>query len=393
MTAQKEYFIYLLSCFLSGDAPKGRETDFEELYHLADIHDVSAIVAQELKLVESEWKPTGLIASHFTQTIGLTVREYQKKEQVYSAVKKILTAAEIPHLFVKGAIIKEYYPIPEMRTSGDIDVIVKPESFDTVLNIVHANSNLMTLVEHTTNVIVVKMNGIEVEIHSSADVGSGYFENVFSLCSVSNGFTYELDDTDHLLYIICHLAKHLAYRGAGIRMLMDIDVMIRHIPNFNLEAFLLLCDKANIRKTAEALISLSVYWFHTPVQQTVDFTADSKLLESFENVILDGGSFGYEMNAIPLRYIAADNTQLTLFNKIKVLLKMAFPSREYLKKCYPYYNNHASLYPVARINRVADGLFKKRKQAEGAFRQMKTDGGTASYQLALMKELEINFEK
>ena len=391
MNAQKEYFIALLSCFMSGTRPQGREADFEELYRLADIHDVGAIIATELKEVAPAFQPQGKLASHFTQAIGLTLREFQHRETAQRIVKALLDGEHIDHLFVKGAVIKSDYPVPELRTSGDIDVIVRKTDFEKVVSLAEHTAVPLTVKEQTSEVVTWKLNGIDVEIHSTADVSSDYFNDIMALAIRQDGYTYRLSDTDHLLYIICHLAKHLAYRGAGIRMLMDVDVLVRKLQPFDQSGFLILCENAGCKKTAEALLSLAAFWFGTPVTATVDYPSNPLLLQSFERVMLDGGSFGYEQNAIPVRYLDHDGS--TEESRLKILLKMAFPSREYLKLCYPYYQKYAFLYPVARLNRLADGLFKKRKAAADVLQQVKTDGGNASVQLALIRELEINYKK
>ncbi len=390
MNAQKEYFIYLLSCFLSGETPQGREVDFEDLFRLAEIHNVGAIIANELQQVEKAFQPTGKLASEFTQTIGLTLREYTHRESGYRFIKRILDDALIPHLFVKGIVLQHRYPIPEMRTSGDIDIIICREDFDKAAALMEQNA-AFTVVEKNSEVIAVRAFGVELEVHNDADVGGRYFDDIFAIAEKSNGYTYRLNDYDHLLYIICHLAKHLSYRGAGIRMLMDIDVMVRSIPEFDLTHLLTLCDTAHIRKTAEALLSLSAFWLHTPIEMLVDFRDETHLLDNFERVMLDGGSFGYEQNAIPVVYL--EGATGSVLSRIRVLLKMAFPSRDYLKICYPYYKKYAWLYPVARIHRLWDGLFRKRKAAAGAIQQVTSQSGTESAQLALMKELEIQYKR
>ena len=45
-----EYFIYLLSCHLNSDKPRGeKRLDWQQIYNLADKHNVTAIIAHEIK--------------------------------------------------------------------------------------------------------------------------------------------------------------------------------------------------------------------------------------------------------------------------------------------------------------------------------------------------------
>lgn len=380
MTAEKEYFIYLLSCFLNGEAPLGQAVDWKTVYELADIHDVAGIIAQEIKLLPAGYRPENEIKSHFNQHLGFTVQSYTKKELAKDRIKAFFDKNKIKHIFVKGEVIKKYYPIPELRTSGDIDVIIQPGDFDKTLEIIK-KSNIAVL-NVISDTITISVFGVEIEIHKYADVKSDYFDCVFDLCSLQDGFTYAMDNYTHLLYVTCHLCKHLSYRGAGIRMLMDMDVLVRAIDNFNQYNFIKICCDAGIGKSAEVLLTLCSLWFKTPVKSFFDIADDLSLTQAFERVMLDGGSFGYEVNSIPLR--SADSS------RIKTLLKLAFPSRDFLKVAYPYYEKHAFLLPVARANRIADGFFRKRKQAKASAKQIMSGSDISDVQRALLKELEIN---
>lgn len=380
MTAEKEYFIYLLSCFLNKEKPDGQAVDWQVIYELADIHDVSGIIAQEIKLLPDEYRPQNKLKSYFNQQLGYTIQGCNKKELARNKIKAFLDKNKIKHIFVKGEVIRQYYPVPELRTSGDIDIIIQPDDFAGTLELLNKSDAVIYKV--ITDTITTAACGVEIEIHKYADVKSDYFNSIFSLCYIQDGYTYALDACNHLLYVTCHLCKHLSYRGAGIRMLMDMDVLIRSIENFNQEDFIKMCSNAGIGKSAQILLSLCNLWFKTPVQPYFNLADDMALTESFERIMIDGGSFGYEVNSIPLG--SADKS------RIKTLLKLAFPSKDFLRNAYPYYEKHSILLPVARANRIADGFFRKRKQAKASAKQLMSDSGISDIQRELLKELEIN---
>lgn len=376
---EKRYFIYLVSCFLNQSVPKGELVDWKVIYHLSDINDITAIVYQQIISLDDEFKPKGELLSHFKQNLGFTIQSYNKKMAAQQSVKFLLDSSKIDHVFVKGAAIRKYYPVEELRTSGDIDVIVKKNDFDTIYNLLKEKN--IKILRHESETISAVVSSCEVEIHKTADVKSSYFDNIFLLCKMQSGCTYELPEYEHLLYVMCHLIKHLSYRGAGIRMLMDIDVLVRGIKDFDCEKFISMCRLADIEKSAKTILSLCNFWFHTPLEAFVDFKQETKLLEIFETVLLEGGSFGYEMNAVPLAQTGS--------NSISTLFKLAFPSRELLKKAYPYYDKNHALLPVARLNRLYDGLTKKRRRAKESAAQAFTNNKSSGLQKALLSELGI----
>ena len=378
MTAEKRYFIALLRSYVNQTAPVGEAVDSDELFRLADIHDVGGIIATQLKSVESQFQPTGELKSKFSQVLGYTVKNNAIREYAFEFIRGFLNENEIEHIFVKGIIIKEYYPNPELRTSGDIDVIVNCD-LDRIESL--ARDNALNVTNVTDDTVTLKKNGLEIEIHNCADVISSYFDNIFSIAE-KDGFEYSLGFNDHLFYLLCHLLKHVIYRGAGIRMLLDIDLMIR-CGEYDYEKFIALCRANGLEKSARVILSLCKLWFDTPVESTVDLNEDVELLKKLEAVFIDGGSFGYSNNTIPLKYYRNNS------NKFRILLNLAFPSKEYLKKCYAYYEKNPVLYPAARLNRLFDGVFKRRSLANKAVKQI-MNGENTDIQLELINELEIN---
>lgn len=391
MDINKEYFIYLLSCFLNGENPNGKFIEWKTIYRLSEIHGVSAVIAREINQLESRFKPEDVLLSYFRQQLGYTIQNSEIKDNAFYTLKAILNENKIDHIFVKGIIIKNYYPVKELRTSGDIDFIVRDSQFDNALKAFKKNA--IKIHNSTYETVIFEINSNLIEMHRYSDVNSDYFDDIFNLCTDHDKSTYFLDDYNHLLYIICHMVKHLKYRGAGIRMLMDIDVLIRKIPAFEQDKFYEMCKAAGILKSAQVLMSLSNYFFKTPIVPVVDFNMEIKLLSDLEKVLIDGGRFGYSKNSVSLQYIRESvnkNGEITLFSKFKILYKMAFPSKEYLKNCYPYYKKHSFLYPVARINRLIDGILKKRKHVNKTYKQVFSENNFSNIQLELLSELGID---
>ncbi len=390
MDNNKEYFIYLLSCFLNGEKPVGKIVDWQAIYRISDIHGVSAVIAREINQLETRYKPDDKLSSYFRQMLGYTIQNSEIKDNAFNKLKAILNENKIDHVFVKGIIIKNFYPVKELRTSGDIDFIVRENQFDNAVDLLKKNG--IKTHNSTFETVSYEINTNLIEMHRYSDVGSNYFDDVFTLCVEHDKSTYFLDDYNHLLYVVCHMVKHLKYRGAGIRMLMDIDVLVRNIPDFNQKKFYEMCKAAGILKSAQALLSLSNYFFKTPIVPSVDFKTELKLLSDFETVLLDGGRFGYSSNSVASKYVkesVSKNGNITSLSKFKILFKMAFPSREYLKNCYPYYKKCRFLYPAAVINRLLDGAFKKRKHVKNTAKQIFSDNNASNIQLELLSELEI----
>lgn len=375
MTHEKEYFIHLLFSFVNGTTPNPEYVDFEKVLEIARIHDLQGIIAQQIKQLPAEYQAESHLSCTVTQYVGRAVQRSAQKDNAKNTVEAFLCSNNIDHLYVKGTVIKQYYPVPELRTSGDIDIIVRCGEFDNIVEIFKDSE--FTLKNFVSDTLTIECMNTVFEIHKYSDVNSSYFDDIFALCS-SDGCLYSLDEYNHLAYVICHLCKHLAYRGAGIRMLLDIDLMIRGIRDFELTKLLDICEKAGVRCSAEAVIKLCSIWFNTPCDLKIDITP---IIPAFESVMLDGGVFGYEMNSIPVSNLSK--------NRFVILFKLAFPDRKLLKNAYPYYNKNRFLLPLARLNRLYDAVTKKRAAVLSTAKQLKNGTGNMEIQKRLIDELKI----
>lgn len=290
--SEKEYFIYLLSCHLNGTAPKGEKNiNWNLIYEFAKQHSVVSMIAQVIKELPKQFWPDAELLSEFNKELAFTVQKYEFKMKTLFTFISALTNAKISHLLIKGAILRNIYPTPELRVSSDTDVVVKPSEFFDAIDALKDKGFIVDLVENSVATIKCGSEIFELntELENINIQSKIYFSTPFDDISECSGYTYKLKPIYHLLYVITHIAHHLSIGGVGIKMIMDIDAIIRNYPEINIREFLELCDNIKIRKTAEALIALSKKWFKTPV--AIGFTFEDKenerFFENFSNIIVE----------------------------------------------------------------------------------------------------------
>ena len=293
----REYFIYLLGCHLNGVTPRGeRRSDWQQIYNLANKNHVAAMVAYEADRLPEDCRPKGETLSLFRRSLGATKDSFDSRLCSMAILMSTLTTAQVPHLIIKGTALRNYYPVPALRTGSDIDVIVRP--LDYIKAVEALKERGLEEISVKSNEAQLEMAGDIFEIRTELEhiniQSKIYFSTPFDDISDSMGYTYKLKSVYHLLYIITHIAHHLKTGGAGIRMIMDIDVLIRSNPRIDINEIMILCENIKIGKTAQALIALSKKWFNTPV--ALNFTFEDRdtqqLLKSLTAAILSGKVFG-----------------------------------------------------------------------------------------------------
>lgn len=289
-----DYFIYLLNCHLNDNAPDGdRNIDWKAIYELANKNSVISMISQEIKKLPDDFLPDDNVILTFNETYAYTMRKFSFKMKSLSSFITALTNAKIPHLIIKGAVLRNIYPVPQLREGKDTDVIVRPSDFFDAIDALKNTGFIVDLAGHDSATVKVGSETFELSTQlENINIQSKiYFSTPFDDISECSGYTYKLKPMFHLLYIISHIAHHIKDGGCGIRMIMDIDVIIRNYPEINIKEFLELCDNIKIRKTSEMLVALSKKWFKTPV--ALDFTFEDKeneqLFRNVSKLILENG--------------------------------------------------------------------------------------------------------
>ncbi|MBQ7265980.1 MAG: nucleotidyltransferase family protein [Firmicutes bacterium] len=68
--------------------------------------------------------PDGVDVPHLENIFNATVMYSVKQEYITNEVVSILEVNKIKHILFKGVVVKNLYPTPELRTMGDIDIII-----------------------------------------------------------------------------------------------------------------------------------------------------------------------------------------------------------------------------------------------------------------------------
>ena len=292
----KEYFIYLLYCHINGIDPRGeRRSDWQQIYNLAEKNHVTAIIAYEIDMLPEDLRPKGELLELFRENLNRKKEDFDSRLCSLAIFMSTMTASRIPHLIIKGTALRNNYPVPALRTGSDIDVIVHPLDYAKTIDVLKQRGLTELSVKRNEAQMQIAEDIFEIrtELENINIQSKIYFSTPFDDISEAMGYTYKLKTVYHLLYLVTHTAHHLKEGGAGVRMIMDIDILIRTHPNININEFLSLCDNIKIGQTAQALIALSRKWFNTPIAFNFTFEDGDtqQLLNSLTSAILSGEAF------------------------------------------------------------------------------------------------------
>ncbi|MBR7123049.1 MAG: nucleotidyltransferase family protein [Oscillospiraceae bacterium] len=311
-----------------------------ELYRLADAHDLAHVVGSALSKLGKRWN--NQVSTDFQKKSMMAVFRHEGLQYEQNRIYETLEKARIPFIPLKGAIIRNFYPQPWMRTSCDIDILVQEADLDRAILALQTDLGYKWDEKrqyHDVNMFAP--SGVHLELHFSIKEDEEQLDAVldrvwdYAAPSSPDSFQYKLTDAYFLFHIITHAAYHFINGGCGVRPLIDLWLLEKNLTPDEKELTGLL-QEVKLATFYESLKNLYNVWLegqpHTPVTMQM------------QAYILHGGVYGKNSNRVALRLQRKGGPLGYALYKI-------FLPLEKLKSHYPILKKHPWLMPVMQVRR------------------------------------------
>lgn len=290
MDSTAKHLTELIRYEICGDVPEIGNFSDEELkniFLLSKKHDLAHMAGDallKLNCCNSETK------KKFQKEIITAVYRFEKLEITLADIRNGL---DVPFIPLKGAVLRQLYPEKWLRTSCDVDILVKKQDHEKAVEFLREKLNCEQTYRTSHDVSLSTPNGTHIEIHHTLIepdiVSDSVLENVWEYAKQKNGFEYELDDAMFYCYHIAHMAKHFRNAGCGIRPFIDLFIL-RHRTEYDAEKRRELIRLAGLEKFAFTAEKLSDIWFSGDEYDELTLCA--------EKYLLAGGVYGNTKNSI-----------------------------------------------------------------------------------------------
>ena len=370
-------FFELLKSGLSGvKVNVNPEVDWKVIYSVALEHEVIAIVYAGILNSQIE------ISKELADKFEASVTKYIMNDfMLESGFKRICSAFDengIDYLPVKGILMRDLYPKPEMRPMGDIDILIKTEQYKKIDGVMkNIGFSLDTESDHE---YVYSDSGTKTELHKSLiptyikDYYE-YFKNGWDKAKQQNNHFYRLSDDDEFIYIFCHLTKH--YRDGGINILHFADVWIYlKEKNINLDYVCAELEKMNILKFYNNVLKTAKSWFEGGEQD--------EMTEFITKRVVESGCWGDNFRKTQAGLLRDTNTNKKNLKLFKIR-QFIFPSLKGMQQKYPVLKKAPYLLPAfwfVRMFESVKGFNKKVKRFESNVK-LATEDNVSAYRQEL----------
>lgn len=319
-----------------------------QMYKLAKSHDLAHLVGDAL--IKNGLIANEEIKAKFQQQILLAVCRYEQLQYELIRLEATLNEAEIPFIPLKGPVIRRYYPEPWMRTSCDIDVLVKEADLKRAIACLTDGLQYRYEAQNRHDVSLFTQQGQHIELHytllEDGLVNSALvvLDTVWDTAIRRDGYTYwcEMPDEMFYFYHIAHMAKHfVATGGCGIRPFLDMWVL-NHCVCFDREKREQLLSAGGLAVFAGQAERLSEVWF--------GHEQPTEVIRQMEEFVLRGGVYGTNQNRIAVQ-------QQKQGGRFRYALSKIFIPYNVIKFHYPILQKHRFLTPVMEVRRWGKLIF------------------------------------
>jgi hypothetical protein len=335
------------------------EEEWGYLFIKLQEQSVIALIAESVISLPKALQPNNI--DDWRDTIIKTVYVMGKKNIEYERVVKLLCDVGITPLCLKGAVIKDLYPTPELRTMGDFDILIDADKRKKAEYILQENGYEL---KRDTLYTAIDKNGAHGEIFSSLEddfrINPEYWDNEIKNNTYFKDNRLLLTPSYEFAYSIVHAAKHLTREGCGIRNLFDVIVLLKNRDGIDLKLVEKICKVQGYENVLYYMLTAAECWYGISVDATIPrMNIDDT--ERFVEYMLSYGIFGRDLagNVLSRQVLRREGNGVCAFRRI------FFPPAKMMWHKYRYLKKTPWLLPVAWIHRFITAVFIKKYSVKG----------------------------
>lgn len=379
------YFIHLLSCALNSQQPKEKpdNVSFNDLFALANMQLFANLAWVSVSKLNN--KPEPQLAQKWETTYSVELVRCATQLYELDCLVAAFTSQGFDVMPLKGSVIRNYYPVPDMRTMSDIDLLVKTQDRQRVREILAQCGYELIIPDDGQVDTFEKKPHMIIDLHYSLMAENHHyqehFQDTWQIAQPTNTKgVFALSFEDMYVYNVGHYAKHMFSSGTGMRCVVDAYVMWKTATDEQKQIINEKLESKDLLVFNQQLVKIADIWF--------DGAEDDNTTDDIQQYFLDTYTYGTQKCVDTIKLISDSGEEIS---KLDFYKKRLFPGAEYLYKRYNVKHKCALLLPFLWVYRIISMLFVKDRvlkevSATNSVSQQDIDEGRALYQkLGLIK--------
>lgn len=377
LSAEQQALLSLIQQALWHTSPLLPEANWELTETLANQQGVLWMLYQGARAYPDRI-PTQKIKSWRADMISSVIRN-DDVNAVQNQLISWLKEKGIRVAVLKGLSCSRFYPVPEIRALGDIDLLIDKENMARLGFYLQKQGYSQTKNEHSFH-IGYHGNGIAIELHYAvtqfpdskggriARKISEHFLSNTEICSVNDMSFPVLSDSHQALMLLLHMERHMIEEGVGLRQLCDWATFVynsssEHWKNQTLR----ILGECGLITFAEILTKVCVNYLGLDHQRAMwCMDIDDSIAAEMIKEVFRGGNMGaaeeeYMVNLFFDRRQLGNVTSNRINGLLSRITQLAYEQYPYIKKVKVLLPLYWVYIPARYLIRSILGLRQRKK--------------------------------
>ena len=299
------------------------ERTWQMAYRLAESNTVTGLTFWGVSKLPSELRPPVGIRTRWLARTAQIGKTNEHLDETAVKLFKAFEEAGVEAVVMKGQAVARYYPKPELRQPGDIDLYADAENYremnDIVMSFAQQKPDMSRHISltiagkrytnnhgvHLTSVV----DGVHVESHYKFfacydATHQKFFEALLRQAAsephrkvnVGNDFIKAFPLWFDAVYVLAHLFRHFVQEGVGLRQVSDWIMIACHAastPQFDRDALARNLDALGLLTMARLLCAFAIHNLgFKPDELPLESLDDPELEHEVVSDIIAGGNWG-----------------------------------------------------------------------------------------------------
>lgn len=381
MDNDQQSLVYLLSAAIREESINSNQLDninWGKIFEMAKEQEIYTLLYPIIKDMDDNLKPKNEIMLEWKRNTILASLYQMQNVNGLSSVLMALNEAEIQVIGLKGLVLRELYPVKELRTMSDSDLLVHIEDLDKVQKIL-LNLGYFEKLRGPKDIVFLHKRFLPIELHWQL-MDKKRFQNIDYLekniwentgkINIGGADILIPSLENQILYLCLHMASHFMYSGFGLRQLCDLIILVEaHGHKVNWNSLYENVKKYKIENFVMAIFEVCRRLFHIVIPNVL-YNRDLEKIEYIDMIIhnvFTGGVYGGIYGTVKwgpvynnlLSYYESNRESHSLMEKLKYMVGFFFPAPCRLAKKYSYAKEHPVFLPIAWVHRLIHGICRR----------------------------------
>lgn len=367
-TTHSRYLASLIGHSIKGTTPAkpGEDINWDYMYDLAQLHNVSALIFPCLRTLDIPAETFSKFNYIYHRLLAREARQELESHRVFAALHE----QGIDFIKLKGIVIKNLYPMPHMRTQSDVDICMTKENREKSRSIMESlGYKLDGSIDYHDEYSKDKFFIYEIhsDIMSERSELHRLFVNPFEKAVPDKLSKNELVLSNEYFYLnlVIHLYKHFISEGCGLRLFSDLYIFRRSCEHLDTTFITTTLKEYGLLEFHNTILKLNSCFF-----EGNEYSDDLAKIADF---IFRSGEYG-NSELKKLSWLSSSRSaKLTFKDKFSYFMRNWFPGVKTMKRRYPILEKAPFLLPLCWVRRGFYTLFFKRsalKEQQGEIRRL-----------------------